>query len=635
MTWIKNLIDLYDYSMNDEGSFGENVLVPISNITMNSQVEITISESSEFIRASVIPKDEAKTIVPCTIESSVRTSAPRPHLLFDNMSYLAGDLKDYINDTVRANKVYNEFFEPFIEQLKKWAESEYSNKYVKTIYNYLLKERLTTDLIKAGIIERDENGELVEKKIENVTPDKYMIRIKIEEDGKIFEPWSDLDFMKLSSEYYLNMLEKENKSLCYSTGKISYITPVHGKYIRFPGDGSKLLSSNDSTNFTFKGRFKKADECAQISYEASEKAHSALRWIIRKQGYTNDGYTVVSWSNRNSNIPMVNEDSDGFMLDFFNQESVIEKKETDTGEVYAKNLRDAVNGYKANFKKGEKVTIMALNSATPGRLSILYYRDLYAGEYVDRLKDWYSSISWKHSYKKDEDTKKLYQFIGAASPMDIIKTCFGVQRGEFMDLDNKIINRQFERLMPCIIDGKRIPLDFVMGAYRNGVNPVTKSNYNWRKCLTISCGLSKKYYSERMGEEIDMKLDENNNNRSYLYGRLLAIANRIEDTYYFRNDIQRMPTALRLMEALSKRPYKTWANLQLRLIPYLQGTGSKSRNYYLGLIDQIMVQFKEGDFNKNRPLEPMFLMGFHAQSEALKKVKKEDEKNSIKKEDES
>lgn len=628
MTWIKNLIDLYDYAMDDEGSFGENMLVPISNITMNSQVEVTINASSEFVRASVIPKDEAKTIIPCTIESSVRTSVPRPHLLYDNMSYIAGDLKDYINDTERANKAYHESFEPYIEQLKEWAESEYSNKYVRIIYNYLRKERLTTDLIKAGIIERDGNGEIVDKKIENVLPDKYMVRIKIEEDGKYYEPWNDSDFMKHSSAYYLNKLDKEDKSLCYSTGNISYITPVHGKYIRFPGDGSKLLSSNDSTNFTFRGRFKTAEECAQISYEASEKAHSALRWIIRKQGYINDGYTIVSWSNKDSDIPMLNEDSENFILDYFNQDIGIEKKETETGEDYAKNLRAAVKGYKANFDKDEKVTIMALNSATPGRLSILYYRDLYAGEYVDRLKDWYSNISWRHSYKKDEKTKKLYQFVGAASPIDIIKASFGVQRGDFMDLDNKILNKQLERILPCIIDGKRIPLDFVMGAYRNGVNPVTKNNYNWRKCLTISCGLSKKYYCERMGEEIDMKLDENNNNRSYLYGRLLAIANRIEDTYYFRNDIQRMPTALRLMEALSKRPYKTWANLQLRLIPYLQGTGAKSRNYYLGLIDQIMVQFKDGEFNKNRPLEPMFLMGFHAQSEALKNFKKADEENT-------
>lgn len=627
MTWIRNLSDLYDFAMDSEDDLGEQKLVPIGNMVQNTQIELIINKDSEFLRAQIIEKEKSQTILPCTIESSVRTSAPRPHLLYDNISYLAGDLKNYIEDEEKAEKAYNEFHIPYIEQLKDWIVSDKNHEYAETIYKYLTKGTLTKDLISSGLLELDENNKLADIKIEGISQDKVVIRIAIEKEGKLIKPWELMEFLKLSGEYYLSTLEDEDKSLCYSTGKILFITPVHGKYIRFAGDGSKLLSSNDNTNFTFRGRFDTADECAQISYEASEKAHSALRWIIRKQGKVNDGYTVVSWSDRNSEIPQVLDDSDDFIDILLDTDDALSKKSINTGNIYAKELNKAVGGYKARLTKDENIYVIALNSATPGRLSILYYRELNGGEFIQRLEQWYKSISWLHKYKKDSETNKLYSFYGAASPIDIIKAAFGVQRGEFMDLDNKVLNKQIERLLPCIVDGKRVPIDFVMGAYRNGTNPVSKNYYNWNKCLTISCGLSKKYYKERMGEEIDMKLDKENNNRSYLFGRLLAVAYRIEEVYYYHNNIDRTPTALRLMESMSKRPYKTWSNLQLRLVPYLQSLKANNRKYYINLIDDIMVKFNDGDFSKNRPLEPKFLMGFHSQHEELRTYAKDENKD--------
>lgn len=620
--------------MVSEDGMGENKLVPMGNIVQNAQIEVVINKKSEFVRAEIIPKENSKTAIPCTIESSIRTSAPRPHLLYDNITYIAGDLKDYLSDTKDAEKSYTECYQPFISQLEKWTKSKNSNDTVDSIYGYLVKESVVTDLINAGLFEINDKSILLDNKIEGISPEKVLVRIAIEKDGELYKPWEDINFQKFSSDYYFGILNEEEKSLCYSSGKIAYITPVHGKYIRFPGDGSKLLSSNDNTNFTFRGRFETAEESAQISYEVSEKSHSALRWIIQKQGRINDGYTIVSWSDKDSQIPKALEDSE----DFFGNvptSNTIDKRQINTGSIYAEELKKAAAGYKSKLSQDEQVYTLALNNAGPGRMAILYYREIPGGEFVDRLQNWYKSISWQHSYKKDSETEKLYTFYGAAAPYDIIKASFGVQRGDFMEMDNKILNKQLERLLPCILDGKRIPIDFVMGAYRNGVNPVNKNLYNWKKSLSISCGLSKKYYKERTGEEIDMKLNEENNNRSYLFGRLLAVAYRVEEVYYFHNNINRMPTGLRLMDAMSKRPYKTWANINLRIIPYLQGMKTESRKFYINLIDDIMVKFQEGDFSRNRPLEPKFLMGFHAQHEELRKFVKEDvdtNENSIQEE---
>ena len=47
---------------------------------------------------------------------------------------------------------------------------------------------------------------------------------------------------------------------------------------RNSGDRAKLISSNDSANFTFRGeRFSDAGQALRIGYETTQKAHSALR----------------------------------------------------------------------------------------------------------------------------------------------------------------------------------------------------------------------------------------------------------------------------------------------------------------------------------------------------------------------
>jgi len=51
------------------------------------------------------------------------------------------------------------------------------------------------------------------------------------------------------------------------------------------------------------------------------------------------------------------------------------------------------------------------------------------------------------------------------------------------------------------------------------------------------------------------------------------------------------------------------------LIPYksqLNGAG-----YYQSLIDSIMVLFKDGDYENNAPLSPLYLLGYSAQNKDL------------------
>lgn len=74
--------------------------------------------------------------------------------------------------------------------------------------------------------------------------------------------------------------------------------------------GAKLISANDSANFTYRGCFATAEEACAISYEATQKVHSALTWLAARQGVTagiQNKRTYICWNPNGK--PVVNLDN--------------------------------------------------------------------------------------------------------------------------------------------------------------------------------------------------------------------------------------------------------------------------------------------------------------------------------------
>ena len=114
-----------------------------------------------------------------------------------------------------------------------------------------------------------------------------------------------------------------------------------------------------------------------------------------------------------------------------------------------------------------------------------------------------------------------------------------------------------------------------------------------------------------------MELNTDRADRDYLYGRLLAVADKLEHAALYKADKQdsRPTNATKLMSAFQIKPYSTWGLLYGQLIPYknqLNGAG-----YYQSMIDNIMVLFKSGDYEDNSPLSPLYLLGYSAQNRAF------------------
>lgn len=64
---------------------------------------------------------------------------------------------------------------------------------------------------------------------------------------------------------------------------------------------AKLLSANDSTNFTYRGRFASKEEALQVDGETSQKIHSTLQWLVNNHGTITDTQVIVICSVKNPN----------------------------------------------------------------------------------------------------------------------------------------------------------------------------------------------------------------------------------------------------------------------------------------------------------------------------------------------
>ena len=65
-----------------------------------------------------------------------------------------------------------------------------------------------------------------------------------------------------------------------------------------------------------------------------------------------------------------------------------------------------------------------------------------------------------------------------------------------------------------------------------------------------------------------MSLEENRTTRDYLYGRLLAIAENIEDRALYVARETRDTKAAKLMQRFASHPFSTWRNIEIALVPY-------------------------------------------------------------------
>ncbi|MPM68791.1 hypothetical protein SDC9_115725 [bioreactor metagenome] len=117
-----------------------------------------------------------------------------------------------------------------------------------------------------------------------------------------------------------------------------------------------------------------------------------------------------------------------------------------------------------------------------------------------------------------------------------------------------------------------------------------------------------------------MELENECRDRSYLYGRLLAIAEKIEShARYLQtgkdNSDKRPVNAIRYMTIFTAKPFRTWALIYSQINPYIQRLDGA--DWYQRQIDEIMSKFESGDYESDKPLDGKYLLGYSLQRKCL------------------
>ncbi|MDR2542205.1 MAG: type I-C CRISPR-associated protein Cas8c/Csd1 [Treponema sp.] len=602
MGWLSELKNVYDRIIeNDKIDIKP---LPLYHITNNAPLEITLNGKGVFKSARLLGKaerDDWQTCMPCTEKSAARTSGVEAYPLCDKLEYVAGDYIDYAE-----GKNIKEKHKAYFSLLEGWAQSEYSNQKILSVYKYIKKGTLVNDILSKKTIPEMDASEKIGAKENNV-----FIRwnVEIPEDDMPSQTWKDTEIQQLWIEFYSNNYLL-NKNFCYITGENEPIAVLHPAKIRHAGDSAKLISSNDNSNYTFRGRFTDVTQACQIGMTVSIKAHNALRWLIERQGAViGNGLTVVAWCSAPEVQPQLLKSTCSSWL----TEEDDEQDEYFATEKTGEAIKNRLSGYYGKIKKNDKILIMVLNAATPGRMSILLYREFTKSDFFKAQEHWHINLAWFYTYWNKEE-KKFFRTVSAPSPDEIVKAAYGSH------VSDNAKTMAIQRLLSCIIDSTEIPKDIEQLCSNRASRLNTLDSSEREKTLETACAVIKYnlYTRKENKKEYTVGLEEERKDRDYLYGRLLAVADRVESRILYQRKEKRDTNAVRYMQRFARYPCSTWEFLYVdKLRPYFSQHKKKSRDWYESLIQEIKSLFDHDEFVSEKALTGEFLLGYHCQQKAF------------------
>ena len=641
MSWMQKLYRTYESILEQGVTDDAEPLTPVGHTIQNAHIVIVIDGQGNFQTARVMPPKTA-ILLPATESSENRTSGEAPHPLADKIQYVAKDYVDYGGE----KKAY---FDGYLKQLKAWCESPFAHPKVQAVLNYVSKGRVVADLVEAGIFQFDSGNKVLNKwEAEGDAPPIFSVLPKtkgeiefgsalvcwqVEIAGDVHsQTWMDKTIQQSWADYVAS--EKAEKGFCLVQGKEAVISTMHPAKLRHTGDKAKLISSNDTAGYTFRGRFATAEEAASVSADVSAKAHSALRWLISRQGIRNGDQVTVAWAISGKPVPSpmkdISSEIDWDNLDIgagenpdeFSSQASSEQPSLDwsvnIGRAAAQIIKKKLHGYQAELKAHEQISLIMLDSATPGRMALTYYQEFLPANYFANLDAWIDDFAWYQRYSieipngKKADKRTQWRFV-PPSPYSIAEAVYG------KSLSDTLKKQLYARLLPVIAGGTSVPIpeDLVQKSFQAACNPNGCENWEWQRNIGVACALYKGWHARHhdlsQRRTYPMSLDTQNRSRDYLYGRLLAVAENTESYALYLAGEKRATTAERYMQRFAEHPFATWRNIELALKPYQERLRNNGKDTGAQAIGEIMELFATDDFTSDDKLSGEFLLGYHCQ----------------------
>jgi len=382
MSWIEKLYETYE-RCDGAPQFENRPLNPVATIFQTTHIEVRIDGSGAFL-GSVFLRDDS-TVIPVTEASAGRSGKdPAPHPLSDKLCYCAKDFKEWTGEVCR--------FDAYFELLSAWCSSPHSHPKACAVQRYTQQGTLIADLVRDGALLSEDGSRALRKTI----PKKFgraiqdqrsaFIRWRVEipgvlgsdtwEDRTLFESWIAFERTYASGAAANRKSKRRRDDVCIVTGAANVrLALMHPRGVRFRGDTAKLISSNDTDGYTFRGRFTTGDEACGVSFEVTQKAHNALRWLIYRQGREGrkERQVFMAWPVGAQALPPLQANTeqlfDGLPLDIPHDQFY----SGDAGQRLSIQLNNLLKGYQAKLGETESVMVMGLDSASDGRMAITLY----------------------------------------------------------------------------------------------------------------------------------------------------------------------------------------------------------------------------------------------------------------------
>lgn len=227
----------------------KRALIPYGHTTLPVSLTVLV-DANGCIRG--VAKRKSTIIIPCTEESMGRTIKPVPHPLFDQLQYV---------DSGRSPEKTS----MYLQQLAKWKGDDAK---LEAVFKCVSEHSISEAAAHYGV-------ELTDK------DDKA---------GVCFEVQIGLEDSDLSNDVdirnrWIAYLQRSQHRLGKDVFGEDLYTPTTNfpKKVVSSDANAKLLSANDSTNFTFRGRFSSKEQALLVDSASSQKINSTLRWLVNNR----------------------------------------------------------------------------------------------------------------------------------------------------------------------------------------------------------------------------------------------------------------------------------------------------------------------------------------------------------------
>lgn len=628
MSLLTALLDSYDYALENNmvgkpDHFG-NILLPMYYNSMKSNgkniIELLLSKESDLLEARVLPEGETIQF-PVTEDSVARSSGVAPHPLVDSASYV-------IQDGEKRSAAY-------MEQMENWLAYD-ANDYVKIIRDFLKKPGML-DTVKKRLKDSEEGEEEKAKKsAASIDFEKVFFTFAIEN----YEGMKNVSVSEnaaLQGRYkayveYLNANDPEKEKItCNLSGKEDYLCIKHQPLM----GTARLVSQITANDENYRGRFTTADQSIKIGMETSQKIHLMAKYLLSGQGtrrWLGEQANMVSWfSDDLSNAAEFNPTKSAEVASSVKSRLLALKQEkTDASMIADEMTEDIVKSFtngKRMFSDDATYCIAIFDKISNGRVAAKYFRSLSASRLKENLVAWQEKYHWWGFSNENRDKEFT------PSPRRMVLAAYGVERDGMLEIaKNDFLKNQYQNIVTALVEGRAVPRNFEKAL---ALNIRHRQNYDKTWMEVLFCALA---VLKDKGGIKDPMLNRENTDRSYLFGRLLASFEYLEESTFGEKD-ERSTNAEKMWTSYTNHPATMMLRLRNLMKPYERKLERSDKPLKRAAFFNATREIREAtnllhesydmdSVEVNRPLDYGFIFGYEAQRQAFYSGKNKDAKET-------